>query len=91
MVATSRVPTNDGGLVAGSIAHLREHGFGYREHLGVAWRIGWTLLRGGAACLMHGVAPALFRTTGSDTVRRLHTEFSKRRCTTEPNWLEYEI
>jgi hypothetical protein len=37
------------------------------------------MLAGGAACLVHAVVPALFTSTGSDTVRRLHRAMAARR------------
>lgn len=33
----------------------------------------------GIACLLHGIFPFLFVTTGSDAVKGLHTEMSERR------------
>jgi hypothetical protein len=37
------------------------------------------MIAGGLACLVHGVAPALFTSTGSQTVARLHRRIFERR------------
>jgi len=44
----------------------------YGEHFAQSSRFGFKLLRAGAACLMHGLAPFLFKSTGSDAIRELH-------------------
>jgi len=44
----------------------------YGEHLKVATGFGFALIGSGLACLVHGLVPALFVRTGSDTVTRLH-------------------
>jgi hypothetical protein len=33
----------------------------------------------GVACVLHGIFPFLFVTTGSDTIKGLHAEMSDRR------------
>ena len=52
--------------------HPAAVGESYARHFGVASRFGLTMIAGGAACLVHAVFPALFQTTGSGTVTRLH-------------------
>jgi hypothetical protein len=59
-------------------AHPRAVGESYWAHAATATRFGLTMLAGGTACLVHAVVPALFTTTGSDTVRRLHGRMSSR-------------
>jgi hypothetical protein len=44
----------------------------YFEHQRHAFAFSATLLAAGAACLLHGLVPALFCTTGSRTVKRLY-------------------
>jgi len=44
----------------------------YGEHFTQASRFGFKLMRAGAACLMHGFFPCLFKQTGSDAIRELH-------------------
>jgi hypothetical protein len=52
--------------------HPEAVGETYFEHQRCAFAFGATMLAAGAACLLHGLVPALFRTTGSSTVKRLH-------------------
>jgi len=52
--------------------HPASVGETYVEHMGVAFSFGWAMLGGGLACLVHGVFPFLFTSTGSRTVAALH-------------------
>ena len=52
--------------------HPASVGESYIGHLRSAFGFGVTMIRGGAACLVHGVLPFLHTTTGSRTVVRLH-------------------
>jgi hypothetical protein len=52
--------------------HPASVGESYAEHFVVASGFGFAMLRGGLACLVHGVFPFLCTTTGSSTVRALH-------------------
>ncbi|MCE3290757.1 MAG: type 1 capsular polysaccharide biosynthesis protein [Caulobacter sp.] len=60
-------------------AHPRSVGESYTEHLGHSWKFGFTLLGAGLACLMHGICPALFKTTGSRTVYALNAKLTGRK------------
>lgn len=44
----------------------------YGQHFASAWSFGTRLLLAGLACLVHGLLPFLFTTTGSTAVRELH-------------------
>ncbi len=44
----------------------------YTEHMGMAFSFGSKMLLAGMACLLHGLVPALFKTTGSEAIRTLH-------------------
>ena len=44
----------------------------YLEHMGVATSFGTRMILAGLACLVHGLVPAWFTTTGSATIRELH-------------------
>src|SRR5215212_5844648 len=44
----------------------------YAEHLATAWSFAFQMIGGGCACLLHGLLPFLFTTTGSSTIRELH-------------------
>ena len=58
--------------------HPRHVGESYLEHMATAFGVGGRMIAGGMACLVHGVAPALFGTTGSRTIRALHARISGR-------------
>lgn len=66
-------------------AHPASVGESYLQHLGVAVSFGLRMLAGGLACLVHGLFPFLFVTTGSSTVRHLHRRMvtHRRRGATE--------
>lgn len=44
----------------------------YLEHMGVATGFGLSMIVGGFACLVHGILPFAFTSTGSRTIVRLH-------------------
>lgn len=62
------------------LEHPEQVGESYGEHLFVAARFGGAMVLGGVACAAHAVVPALFPTTGSDTVRRLYGQMVKKRA-----------
>lgn len=51
----------------------------YFGHLLQAGRFGLRMVFAGIACLLHGLFPFLFVTTGSDVMQALHAEMSARR------------
>lgn len=59
--------------------HPRELGESYGEHFGVAVTFGAKMVAGGIACMIHGLVPALFATTGSGTVKRLYDQMVAKR------------
>ncbi|MBV9992017.1 MAG: hypothetical protein JOZ72_12085 [Alphaproteobacteria bacterium] len=52
--------------------HPESVGETYGEHFLVASSFGGRMIVAGIACMLHGVFPFLFVTTGSKTVRHLH-------------------
>jgi uncharacterized protein DUF6356 len=52
--------------------HPRSVGETYFEHLQSASFFGSRMIVAGAACMLHGIFPFLFVTTGSKTVKHLH-------------------
>ena len=44
----------------------------YGQHLAAASSFGWRMVIAGLACLIHGVLPFLFTSTGSNAIRELH-------------------
>jgi hypothetical protein len=52
--------------------HPASVGETYLEHMGHSAGFGTSLILAGIACLIHGLIPAWFVSTGSNTIRRLH-------------------
>lgn len=82
------------------LKHPRAVRESYGQHMGVAMRFGFLMVRSGLACMIHGVVPALFTRTGSSMVKRLYGEMRERQPDLEertpaylsPQWRpEYEI
>ncbi|UXC90492.1 DUF6356 family protein [Sphingobium sp. RSMS] len=80
------------------LKHPREVNESYGEHLEVATRFGFLMVRAGLACMIHGLVPAFFTRTGSATVKRLCDEMRQRQpdlpepAYLNPKWRpEYEI
>lgn len=67
--------------------HPESVGETYFEHLESASGFGGRMVLAGFACLLHGVFPFLFVTTGSKTIRHLHETMiahrSRRRAAPE--------
>jgi uncharacterized protein DUF6356 len=60
------------------VAHPRSVNEDYLAHAGVALRFALLLLGAGLAALVHAAVPALFETSASSTIKKLHREMSKR-------------
>ena len=52
--------------------HPRSMGETYLEHLRRAFSFGATMMMAGIACMLHGLLPVIFPTTGSRAVTRLY-------------------
>jgi hypothetical protein len=52
--------------------HPRSVGETYLEHLRQAFTFGGRMLLAGIACILHGLLPAVFTSTGSRAVTALH-------------------
>ena len=63
------------------IAHPRTVNESYLSHAGVAMRFALLLLSAGLAALVHAVIPALFETTASSMIKKLHAEMMSRSAT----------
>ena len=59
--------------------HPASVGESYAEHLKAASGFGVAMIASGLACLIHGLVPALFARTGSQTVERLHDQMITNR------------
>lgn len=54
------------------IEHPASVGESYTQHMRVAGGFGIAMLLGALACFAHALLPAVFKRTGSSTVKRLH-------------------
>ena len=54
------------------IEHPASVGESYMQHMRVAAGFGLSMLLGAGACFAHAIVPAIFKRTGSGTVKRLH-------------------
>ncbi len=52
--------------------HPASVGESYFEHLAMAFSFSFRMIGGGLACLIHGVFPFLFRSSGSQCIRELN-------------------
>lgn len=52
----------------------------YFGHLAMAMGFGARMIFGGLACLIHGLFPFLFASTGSQAIRDLHARMVTHRC-----------
>jgi len=51
--------------------HLKDHGLSYFQHMGVAFRYAAHLAVMLVAALIHGIAPFVFKTYVTDTMKKL--------------------
>ncbi len=65
--------------------HPETVGETYFEHLHSAFGFGTAMISAGLKCLIHGVLPPIFKTSGSDAVRRLHVEMVTHRRRDQAN------
>jgi hypothetical protein len=70
--------------------HPRSVGESYFEHMASAAAFGSRMIVAGCACLLHGLFPFLFVTTGSQTVRHLHDKMitHRSRARAAPEWTD---
>ena len=62
--------------------HPAEVGETYTEHMAYASSVGSRMVLAGLACMIHGILPFLFKTTGSEAVARLHNLMMEKRNAT---------
>jgi len=60
--------------------HPSHVGETYLAHLHTAVSFGLTMIIGGIACILHGIFPFTFTTTGSDAIRALNTQMVEKRA-----------
>lgn len=64
--------------------HPETVGETYFEHLGSAWGFASTMAVGAMACLLHGLFPFAFQTSGSRRIRELHERMVTHRTAPQP-------
>lgn len=68
------------------LEHPRAVGETYLAHQRTAFGFGLSLIAAGLACMVHGLIPAMFLRTGSDTVSKLHHRMVVNRAAAGGNW-----
>lgn len=53
--------------------HPASVGESYLQHLASAWGFAFTMLAGAVACLLHGLLPFAFKSSGSRRIMALHS------------------
>ena len=64
-------------MIKDSKNHLNEINETYIQHMGVAFKIGITMLLTGIICLIHGLIPGLFKKTASSQIIKMHEVISR--------------
>jgi len=59
--------------------HPTSVGESYGEHLVFANSFGFKMIIGGLACCLHGIFPWMFKCTGSNVIRDLHSKLHDSR------------
>ena len=59
--------------------HPESIGETYLEHLYFALRTGFKLMLGGMACMIHGIFPFMFQTTGSTVAKKMLADVERRK------------
>jgi len=49
----------------------------YQQNMGIAFKIGFTMLVTGVFCLIHGLIPGLFKKTGSNQIAKMYELVSR--------------
>ncbi len=62
------------------VEHPQSVGESYFEHMGVAFSFGFHMLGAAFACIIHGLVPGLFKSTGSKAITCLHDRLVTNRC-----------
>jgi Family of unknown function (DUF6356) len=62
------------------VDHPASVGESYFEHMGVAFSFGFKMLGAAFACMIHGLVPGLFKSTGSQAISCLYERMISHRC-----------
>ena len=77
MDKTTNIPT-EGSFLEQFKSHPESVGENYWTHLLFAFRFGTRMIGVGLGCILHGLLPPVFMTTGSDFIRKMHKEITER-------------
>ena len=64
--------------------HLETVHESYLQHMGFAFSVGLKLIGGGIAAILHGLCPAVFQQTGSQTILSLADHIKSRQAASAP-------
>ena len=64
-------------MIKDSQENLNEVNETYRQNMGIAFKIGFTMLVTGVFCLIHGLIPGLFKKTGSNQIAKMYEMVSR--------------
>jgi hypothetical protein len=64
-------------MIKDSQENLNEVNETYQQNMGIAFKIGFTMLVTGVFCLIHGLIPGLFKKTGSNQIAKMYELVSR--------------
>ena len=64
-------------MIKDSKHHLNEINESYFQHMGVAFKIGFTMLVTGVFCVIHGLIPGLFKKNASNQIAKMYEMVSR--------------
>ena len=64
-------------MIKDSQENLNEVNETYHQNMGIAFKIGFTMLVTGVFCLIHGLIPGLFKKTGSNQIAKMYELVSR--------------
>jgi len=64
-------------MIKDSQENLNEVNETYQQNMGIAFKIGFTMLVTGVFCLIHGLIPGLFKKTGSNQIAKIYELVSR--------------
>jgi len=64
-------------MIKDSQENLNEVNETYQQNMGIAFKIGFTMLVTGVFCLIHGLIPGLFKKTGSNQIAKMYEMVSR--------------
>jgi uncharacterized integral membrane protein (TIGR00698 family) len=84
MLIPHSLGTGSGAVLKAFTQHPQTVGESYLEHLGTAWSFASTMAVAAMACLLHGLFPFAFQSSGSRRIRDLHERMVTHRTAPKP-------